>query len=79
MAETLKCPKCGTENEPGVRECSNIPCHAYLKTDLECLRSIDVFLRSIKNIAVWWLVLSIIGFAAGLIYFLLAATGEHLF
>jgi hypothetical protein len=41
-----------------------------LKTELECLRSIDESLRTLKRIAVWWAWLSVISCAVYLIYLL---------
>jgi hypothetical protein len=66
--ETTKCPKCGMENKLTAEQCEALSCRAYLKTDLECLRSIDTSLVTIKRIALWWLLLSILAVAAGLIY-----------
>ena len=66
MAETLKCPACGTENEVNAKECSKCP--AFLKSDLECLRSIDRSLGTIKGIAIWWLILSILSVIAAFFY-----------
>jgi hypothetical protein len=71
MAETVKCPACGRENDPANKECASIPCHAYLKSDLECLRSIDRSIRTIKRIAVWWLILSILGVIVSVLYALI--------
>jgi hypothetical protein len=64
VAETTKCPFCGWDNELETKECKNVPCHAYLKSELECLRTIDKSLRTIKSIAVWWVVLSVLGAVA---------------
>jgi hypothetical protein len=41
MTETIKCPVCGTANDPTARECTYGSCHTYLKSELECLRSIE--------------------------------------
>jgi predicted amidophosphoribosyltransferase len=62
MAETLECPNCGAEIERDTRKCG--ACTIYLKTDLECLRTIDRSLRTLKTIAVWWFVLVTIGAVA---------------
>jgi predicted amidophosphoribosyltransferase len=59
MAETLKCPNCGAETEPDARKCGK--CHYHLKSELECLRSIDVSLGVVKRILIWWLVVSFLG------------------
>ena len=66
MAETLKCPSCGAETEPDVRKCSK--CLRYLKSELECLRSIDASVGIMKRILIWWLVVSFFG-AAGYLAF----------
>jgi hypothetical protein len=71
MPETVKCHVCGRDNELTNKECANIPCHAYLKSDLECLRSIDRSIRTIKRIAVWWLILSILGVIVSVLYALI--------
>jgi hypothetical protein len=40
--DTTKCPICGFENKPGARYCASpTTCGAYLKSEVECLRSID--------------------------------------
>jgi hypothetical protein len=59
MAETLKCPNCGAETEPDLRKCGM--CQNDLKSELECLRSIDASVGIIKRILIWWLVVSFIG------------------
>ena len=66
--ETIKCPFCGHENEPAARVCASIPCHKYLKSDLECLRSIDVSLRTIKRIAILWVLLVIAAILGFVVY-----------
>jgi hypothetical protein len=48
MADTLKCPSCGAETEPGARKCGK--CQYYLKSELECLRSIDASVGIMKRI-----------------------------
>jgi hypothetical protein len=63
MADTLKCPSCGAETEPGARKCGK--CQYYLKSELECLRSIDASVGIMKRILIWWLVVS---FLAGVVY-----------
>jgi hypothetical protein len=62
MAETLKCPSCGAETEPDARKCGM--CQYYLKSELECLRSIDASVGIVKRILIWWLVVSFLGAAA---------------
>jgi hypothetical protein len=66
MAATTKCPFCGFENDSAAKECASIPCHSYLKSELECFRSIDLSLRTIKRIAIWWLILSIAAIVVGI-------------
>ena len=63
MAEAvmLKCPSCGRENDQATKKCDSVDCRFYLKSDLECLRSIDLSLRTIKRIAILWLVLTVVG------------------
>jgi hypothetical protein len=63
MADTLKCPSCGAETESGARKCGK--CQYYLKSELECLRSIDAAVGIMKRILIWWLVVSFFG---GVIY-----------
>jgi hypothetical protein len=89
--ETLKCPSCGYANDSTARHCTSPGgCRTYLKSELECLRSIDdalsavlvkihnetsesnSSLETIKHIAIWFLIMSILGLALGF----LAATGE---
>jgi hypothetical protein len=70
MAEILlKCPFCGMENDATATKCENATCRNYLKSELECLRAIDVSLRTVKRISIYWLILSIIGVLAGLLWF----------
>ena len=58
----LKCPYCGFLNQPDAKTCgARSPiCRKYLKSDLECFRSIDVSLTTIKRIAIWWMILPIV-------------------
>jgi hypothetical protein len=63
MAETLKCPTCGADNEPDALKCRK--CQFYLKSELECLRSIDRAVGIMKRILIWWLVVSFMG---GVVY-----------
>ena len=58
----MKCPNCRTEIEPDARKCGK--CHYDLKSELECLRSIDVSVGVIKRILIWWLFVSFLGAAA---------------
>jgi hypothetical protein len=63
MAETLKCPVCEADNNPDALKCGK--CRLYLKSELECLRSIDRAVGIIKRILIWWLVVSFLG---GVVY-----------
>ena len=63
MAETLKCPNCRAEIQPDARKCG--ACKYDLKSELECLRSIEVAVGVIKRILIWWLCVS---FLAGVLY-----------
>ncbi|HLY20732.1 MAG TPA: hypothetical protein VKR61_26070 [Bryobacteraceae bacterium] len=65
MVETLECPGCGAETAPDARKCGK--CGRYLKSELECLRSIDAAVGIIKRILIWWLVVSFTGGAVYLI------------
>jgi len=65
MAETPKCPNCRAEIEPDARKCGK--CRYYLKSEVECLRSIDVSVGIIKRILIWWLVVSFFGGVAYLV------------
>jgi hypothetical protein len=62
MAETLKCPSCGAEVELDARKCGK--CQRYLKSELECLRSIDASVGIMKRILIWWLVVSFLAASA---------------
>jgi predicted nucleic acid-binding Zn ribbon protein len=55
----MKCPNCGVEIEPDARKCGG--CQNYLKSELECLRSIDASVGIMKRILIWWLVVSFFG------------------
>jgi hypothetical protein len=66
--ETTLCPSCGAGNNPDAKSCES--CRRYLKSGLECLRSIDVSLITIRRIARWWLILSILAVAVSVIYVL---------
>jgi hypothetical protein len=71
VEETAKCPRWGRENSLDEAVCQKPSCSYSLKSDIECLRSIERLTRSIKGIAVWFLVLSIIS----LVFGFLAAAG----
>ena len=78
MSERLRCPDCGSEVDSATRNCAK--CKVYIRSELELLRiiettlkpiaDIDASLKTIKNIAVWWLILSIIGAAIFVLYVL---------
>jgi hypothetical protein len=59
VPETLKCPNCEADIEPAARKCGK--CEYYLKSELECLRSIDRLVGIIERILIWWLVVSFMG------------------
>jgi hypothetical protein len=78
--QTVKCQFCGSENEPTAERCAYAGCARsdwnnrtsrrgvpIIKSEIECLRSIDVSLRTIKRIAMWWFILSILAIAAAVI------------
>jgi len=87
MAEMVKCEACGAEMERGTKYCvcgvtlpflgvaKPGPEHRdYLYASIgapDYLKSIDASVRTIKRIAIWWLVLSIVGLFIGF----LAAVG----
>ena len=58
----MKCPNCRAEIEPDARKC--VKCHYDLKSELECLRSIDVAVGVIKRILIWWVFVAFMGAAA---------------
>lgn len=64
---TVKCPSCGFENEIGVEKCAQPYCGTTLPgvpfSELEYLRSIDASLKTIKSVAIFWVVLAIVGIA----------------
>jgi hypothetical protein len=66
MTGTLKCPNCGAETESDARKCGK--CQYYLKSEVECLRSIDASVGIIKRILIWWLVVSFLVAAAYLAF-----------
>jgi hypothetical protein len=81
MAETVTCPKCGAEGEylrTCCRKCGDYIPAVVAKTEasgrsdptLGHLENIDASLRTIKRIAIWWLVLSILGVVGSLIFVL---------
>jgi hypothetical protein len=79
VEEKAKCPKCGQTSPISAKKCSAIACRHDLKSELECLRSIDVSLITIRRIAKWWLVLSILGVLLGLLLLIAAGNGAKLF
>ena len=66
MPETLKCPSCQAQTEPDARNCGS--CGYYLKSELECLRSIDASVGVIKRILIWWVVVAFLAGAAYLAF-----------
>lgn len=79
IEEKTKCPKCGETSPTSANKCAAIACGYGLKSELECLRSIDVSLITIRRIAKWWLVLSILGVLIGLLAIIAAGNGAKLF
>jgi hypothetical protein len=80
-AETIKCQWCGQGNDPASERCVSPGCGRFdwnkqaerektefhhLSSDTESLRSIDASLKTIKRIAIWFLVISILGLLLGL-------------
>jgi hypothetical protein len=69
---TIKCRICGVENESSAVRCANPSCGRSDwrplagKSEVEVLTSIDGSLKTIKGIAIWFLVLSILGLVLGL-------------
>ena len=78
MTGTVKCPSCGFESEPSAKRCacglalvagpsgSEPPKSLDLSIMSSTLSSIDASLKTLVNVAYWWLFLSI---AAVIIYF----------
>jgi ribosomal protein L40E len=73
MAETVTCQKCGAEGEylrTCCRKCGEyIPAVLGPKAEqsdsaLDYLKEISGSLKTIKHIAIWWLILSILGVVA---------------
>ena len=64
MAEAMKCPNCAAEIEPDARKCGK--CRYDLKSELECLRSIDISVGVIKRILIWFVFVTFFG---AVIYF----------
>jgi hypothetical protein len=70
-SETARCPKCGHENRLAARVCEALggegrpSCSYPLKSEIECLRSIDRSLKGIRRIAIWFLVVSILSVLVG--------------
>ena len=77
--EKTKCPKCGQASPISAKKCSGLSCRADLKSEIECLRSIDVSLITIRRIAIWFLVLSILGVLLGVLAIAAAGNGAKLF
>ena len=77
--ETTSCPGCGQQNVVTAKECFAISCRAVLKSELECLRSIDKSLITVRRIAVWFLILSLLGVLIGGLMVIAAANGAKLF
>jgi len=67
---TARCPYCGYENLLTAKKCANRSpiCGKPLKSELDCLRSADRSLASIRRIAIWFLILSILWGIASVVY-----------
>jgi hypothetical protein len=80
MTETKKCAKCGADNDVRIKYC--ISCSALMPgfatttqgsgtmgshSDSEYLKSIDRTLKTIKNVSIWFLALSIAGLILGIL------------
>jgi len=64
--ETTKCPRCNFDNALDAKVCASPhDCRTYLKSDLECLRSNELSLRTIKRLLKWWMFLTIVGIVLG--------------
>lgn len=65
----VKCEVCGAEMERGTKYCVCgvllYPLDVEVKPEPNYLQSIDASVRTIKRIAIWWLVLSIVGLLIG--------------
>ena len=57
--QTPKCPKCGRENDLTARICAVPSCSYLLKSEIECLRSIDKSVATVKRVLIFWLILTI--------------------
>lgn len=68
-SETLKCQFCKRDTPIGESACTK--CGHYLKSELECARSIDHSLIILRRIAIWFLVLSILCDVFGLLVIIL--------
>src|ERR1700733_9264450 len=68
--QTTMCPYCGHDNLVTARKCAGRSpiCGKPLKSELECLRSADRSLLTIRRIAIWWLILSVLGGIASAVY-----------
>ena len=68
MAETIRCPFCNRENDSTATRCTK--CDAFVRSELGYLREIDTSLKTIKTIAIWWLILMIATLVVSAIYWL---------
>ena len=80
--ETLKCPECGFEDGHSIicsRGTTVMPARGYKsshrpKSEVDCLRSIDASLITVRRIAKCWLVLSILAIMFTLLWVIAAAS-----
>lgn len=62
-----KCPNCGRENDLNEKLCVWPTCQFPLKTSLECLRTIDISLTTIRRIGLWFVTLSVLAIGVGVL------------
>ena len=67
--EKMACPICGSAISADQKKCGNAGCGIYLKNELECLRSMDVSLGSIRRIIIWFVIVAILAMVAGIVVF----------
>jgi len=72
MAEMVKREACGMEMERGTKYCAcgvllPVPVVADHKPGPDYLKSIDASVTTIKRIAIWWLILSILAAIAAIV------------
>jgi predicted metal-dependent RNase len=74
----MKCPVCQLENPSSAARCDCGYSFAGLKTNSDSyLRSIDASLRTIKQIIVWWAVLTVVGLIIWFVVTILSGPNER--